>query len=37
VAKTKLSNTFFEKKLQVPATGRNWNTVTKVSELAQAL
>jgi uncharacterized protein (DUF1697 family) len=30
---TKLSNNFFEKKLLVRATTRNWNTVVKLSEL----
>ena len=29
---TKLSNTFFEKKLLVKATTRNWNTVVKLGE-----
>jgi uncharacterized protein (DUF1697 family) len=33
-AETKLSNTFFEKKLKVTATTRNWNTVLKLSQLA---
>jgi len=32
--RSKLNNTFFEKRLGVPATTRNWNTVTKLSELA---
>lgn len=31
---TKLSNNFFEKKLKVRATTRNWNTVNKLLELA---
>jgi len=31
---TKLSNTFFENKLKVRATTRNWNTVNKLLELA---
>jgi uncharacterized protein (DUF1697 family) len=31
---TKLSNTFFENKLKVKATTRNWNTVNKLLELA---
>lgn len=31
---TKLSNSFFEKKLQVIATTRNWNTVNKLFEIA---
>ncbi len=35
--RTKLSNNFFEKKLKVPATTRNWNSVNKLLELAQAL
>ena len=32
--KTKLSNTFFEKKLKVPTTTRNWKTVLKLLELS---
>lgn len=32
--KTKLSNTFFEKKLGVAATTRNWKTVNKLYEMA---
>ncbi|MGN6530213.1 MAG: DUF1697 domain-containing protein [Ginsengibacter sp.] len=31
---TKISNAFFEKKLKVKATTRNWNTVSKLSEMA---
>jgi uncharacterized protein (DUF1697 family) len=31
---TKLSNSFFEKKLKVTATTRNWNTVKKLLEMA---
>jgi uncharacterized protein (DUF1697 family) len=31
---TKLSNTFFENKLKVKATTRNWNTVNKLVELS---
>lgn len=31
---TRLSNTFFENKLKVRATTRNWNTVNKLVELA---
>ncbi len=31
---TKLSNNFFEKKLKVKATTRNWNTVNKLFEMA---
>jgi uncharacterized protein (DUF1697 family) len=34
--KTKLNNTFWEKRLGVPATTRNWATVTKLLELASA-
>src|SRR5437762_11718046 len=33
-AETKLSNKFFENKLKVSATTRNWNTVTRLAELA---
>ncbi|MCH4824406.1 DUF1697 domain-containing protein [Gramella lutea] len=33
--KTKLSNTFFEKKLKVGATTRNWKTVLKLIELSK--
>jgi len=32
--KSKLTNTFFEKKLKVPATTRNWKTVLKLVELS---
>ena len=32
--RSKLSNAFFEKQLEVAATSRNWNTVTKLAELA---
>jgi uncharacterized protein (DUF1697 family) len=32
---TKLSNTFFENKLKVKATTRNWKTVNKLAELAK--
>jgi uncharacterized protein (DUF1697 family) len=32
---TKLTNTFFEKKLGSPATTRNWKTVTTLVDLAQ--
>jgi uncharacterized protein (DUF1697 family) len=31
---TKLNNSFWERKLKTPATTRNWNTVTKLFELA---
>jgi uncharacterized protein (DUF1697 family) len=34
---TKLSNNFWEKKLKVNATTRNWNTVNKLLETAEAL
>jgi len=33
--KTKLSNAFFEKKLGVSATTRNWKTVLKLAEMSQ--
>ena len=33
---TKLGNTFFEKKLKVRATTRNWKTLLKLSELSQS-
>jgi uncharacterized protein (DUF1697 family) len=32
--RSKLSNAYFEKQLDVAATTRNWNTVTKLAELA---
>jgi uncharacterized protein (DUF1697 family) len=34
--RSKLSNAYFEKQLDVPATTRNWNTVTKLAELMSA-
>ncbi len=34
-AKSKLSNSFFERKLNVLATGRNLNTINKLIELSQ--
>jgi len=34
--RSKLSNAYFEQKLGVAATTRNWNTVTKLAELARA-
>jgi uncharacterized protein (DUF1697 family) len=34
VRATKLSNAFWEKRLGVVATGRNWNTVTRLLEMA---
>jgi uncharacterized protein (DUF1697 family) len=33
--RSKLSNAYFEKKLGVAGTTRNWNTVTKLAELAR--
>ncbi len=33
--RTKLSNAFFEKKLKVAATTRNWNTVTALLDMAK--
>ncbi len=33
--KTKLNNTFFEKKLKVTATTRNWNTVMELLKMAE--
>ena len=33
--KTKLSNAFFEKKLDISLTTRNWKTVLKLAELSQ--
>jgi uncharacterized protein (DUF1697 family) len=35
MGRTKLSNNFFEKVLRVPATTRNWNTVTTLLEKAK--
>ncbi len=34
---SKLTNDFFEKKLKVEATTRNWKTILKLSELAQSI
>ena len=34
--RSKLTNAYFEKKLGVAATTRNWKTVTKLAELASA-
>ena len=34
---TKLTNTFFESKLKVPATTRNWKTVTELVNIASSL
>jgi uncharacterized protein (DUF1697 family) len=36
VRATRLSNAFWERRLGVVATGRNWNTVTRLQELAGA-
>ncbi|MBT3274535.1 MAG: DUF1697 domain-containing protein [Spirochaetales bacterium] len=36
-AKTKLTNVFFEKKLGIPATTRNWRTVTTLIGIGQSL
>src|SRR5262249_860227 len=33
--RTKINNMWFERKLKVPATTRNWATVTKLVELAE--
>jgi uncharacterized protein (DUF1697 family) len=33
--RSKLSNAYFERRLGVPATTRNWKTVTKLAELAE--
>jgi uncharacterized protein (DUF1697 family) len=35
--RTKLNNAFFERKLGVAATTRNWRTVTRVDNMARAL
>lgn len=35
--KTKLTNGFFEKKLDQPSTTRNWNTITKLMALCAAV
>lgn len=36
-ARTELSNNFFEKKLALSATTRNWNTINKLHNIATAL
>jgi len=36
VAKTKLSNAYFDAKLATTSTGRNWRTVLKLLDLALA-
>jgi len=35
--KSKLSNTLLERTLQTAGTARNWNTVTRLLEMAEAL
>ncbi|MBK7212853.1 MAG: DUF1697 domain-containing protein [Bacteroidales bacterium] len=35
--RTKFTNTFFEKKLKVKATTRNWKTLTRLLELSQTI
>jgi uncharacterized protein (DUF1697 family) len=37
LARPKLSWVAVEKKLQTPGTGRNWNSVTKLLEIAEKL
>ena len=37
VARSKLTPAFLDKALKVPATGRNWNTVNKLLDMARAL
>jgi uncharacterized protein (DUF1697 family) len=37
VARSKLTPAFLDKALQVPATGRNWNTINKLLEMARSL
>lgn len=34
--KSKLNNAFFEKKLKVTATTRNWNTVSALNDIANS-
>ena len=36
MARTKLTNNYFDSKLRTTNTGRNWRTVMKLSELAQS-
>jgi uncharacterized protein (DUF1697 family) len=36
IARTKLTNSYFDGKLETVSTVRNWNTVTKLLELADA-
>jgi uncharacterized protein (DUF1697 family) len=35
--KTKLSNNYFENKLKVEATTRNWKTLLKLNEIAEGM
>ena len=35
--KSKLTNNLFEQKLRVPATTRNWQTITRLAEMAKAM
>ena len=37
IGRSKLTNALIEKRLGTVGTGRNWNTVTKLLELAEAL
>jgi hypothetical protein len=37
VARSRLTPTFLDKGVQVPATGRNWNTTNKLLDMARAL
>jgi uncharacterized protein (DUF1697 family) len=37
MARPKLSPALMEKTLKIPATGRNWNSVTKLLEIAERL
>ena len=37
VARSKLTPAFLDRALQVPATGRNWNTTNRLLEMARAL
>jgi uncharacterized protein (DUF1697 family) len=36
IARSKLTPAFLDKALQVPSTGRNWNTTNKLLEMARA-
>src|SRR5207237_8032580 len=35
IGRSKLSNTFLEKKLKIAGTGRNWNTILQLQKLIQ--